>query len=179
VKVLEFLRDKYSEKMSGSNAKRAKLEGHIEGDGTDLPRLFLPSGSEPVDDAIPYLLLARAMGLVQEIRNPQGSMEWALVRKDADGFDADPLFLGKKIAEASSKINALNSDLIRSEAEKLLVRPEWQLDTKRQELRAAILADVEGVKVERGNDLNDDTYKRFRDGGRRAFALLGQMAAGA
>ena len=179
VKMMEFLRDKYNEKMTGSNSKRAKLEGHIEGDGSDLPRVFLPSGSEPVDDAIPYLLLARGMKLVQEIRNPQGNTEWALLTKDADGFDADPVFLGRTIGEASSKINLLNSDLIRSETEKMLARAEYQSDAKREELRAAILADVELVKVERGNNLNDETFKRFRDGGKRAFALLGQAASGA
>jgi len=178
-KVVEYLRDKYAEKVSSSNTKRVRLEVHVEGDGTDLPRLFLPSGSEPVDDAIPYLLLVRAMKLVQQTPNPQGTPEWALITKDADGFDADPVFLGKTISEATSKINLVNADLIRSEAEKVLKRPEFRSDTKREELRAAILADVDAVKAERGNDLNDDVYKRFRDGGKRAFALIGQMAAGA
>jgi hypothetical protein len=50
------------------------------------------------------------------------------------------------------------------------------LDTKRAELRQAILTGVEAIKAERGNNIQDEIYKQFLDGGKKAVAILKREA---
>jgi hypothetical protein len=43
---------------------------------------------------------------------------------------------------------------------------------RRSEVQRAILAEVEAVKTARGGNIQDETYRRFLDAGRRAVAIL-------
>jgi hypothetical protein len=177
LKQLGFLRQKYELRASGVNAARAKLELHTEGDGAQFPRLFIPAQSEVTRDTIPFLLLAKALKLVQSAPNPTtGSPELVFVSKDADGFDNDPIYLGKTLTEAGAKLDRRSADLVRDYVSAQLNSKDNLLDTKRAELRQAIVADVEAIKVERGNNIQDDVYKQFLDGGKKAVAVLKREA---
>lgn len=177
VKQVAFLRQRYELRTSGPNAARAKLELHSEGDGSQFPKIFIPQQSEVVKDTVPFLLLAKGLNLIQSAPNPQtGSDELVFVTKDADGFDTDPVYLGKSVTEAPAKLDRSNADQIRDAVTRLLNGKEYMLDTKRAELQRAIVSNVEQIKAERGNNLQDDVYKQFLDGGKRAVAILKREA---
>jgi hypothetical protein len=173
VKQVGFLRQKYELRLTGPNAQRAKLELHGEGDGSQFPKLYIPQQTEVVKDTIPYLMLAQALNLLQTAPNPQtGVTELVFVAKDDDGFDMDPVFLGKTISESPAKLDRQNADVIRTAVVKLIGSKEWMVDTKRAELQKAIVAAVDGIKAERGGNVQDEVYRQFLDGGRKAVGLL-------
>jgi len=172
-KQVAFLKQKYDLKMTGPNADRAKMELHIEGDGTQHPRLFVPLQDEIRHDAIPYLLLAKATGLLREEANVQtGSRSLTFVAKDADGFDTDPIGLGKDFSEALGKVTLEYADIIRGYVTKRLESTDCTQDAARAELQKAVVAEVERIKAERGNNVNDEVYRRFLDGGKQAVKIL-------
>jgi hypothetical protein len=173
VRQLGFLKQKYDLKINGSNAQRAKLELHLEGDGSQHPKLFVLSKGEGDDAAIPYLLLAKSLGLIQQAPNPKtGATEMLLVAKDEDGFDTVPIYLGKSFIESTDKLNEGDADLIREYVRVLLQTREYSLEAKRLEIQKAVVADVENIKVERGNNIQDEVYKRFLEGGKTAVKIL-------
>jgi hypothetical protein len=173
VRQLGFLRQKYDLKINGSNAQRAKLELHLEGDGSQHPKLFVLAKTEEEDVAIPYLLLAKSLGLIQQAPNPKsGVTEMLLVAKDEDGFDTAPIYLGKSFIESINKLNEGDADLIREYVRRLLQTREYSLEARRIEIQKAVVADVESIKVERGNSIQDEVYKRFLDGGKMAVKIL-------
>ena len=45
-------------------------------------------------------------------------------------------------------------------------------ESARGELQKAIVAEVEQIKSMRGNNVNDDVYRRFLEGGRQAVKVL-------
>jgi hypothetical protein len=173
LKQLGCLKEKYDLRVSGGSSVRAKLELHSEGDGAQFPKLFIPAQNEVGRETIPYLLLASALKLVQSAPNPNtGSTELVFVSKDADGFDTEPIYLGKTLSEAGAKIDRRSADLVRDYVEGQLNTRDNMVDTKRAELRQAILASVEAIKAERGNNIQDETYKQYLDGGKKAVAII-------
>jgi len=168
-----FLKQKYDLKMNGPNAARAKLELHIEGDGTQHPRLFVPLQEEVRHDAIPYLLLASATGLLREESNAQtGTKSLTFVAKDENGFDTDPIELGKDLPEALGKVTLEYADIIRGYVTQKLDSADYAQDAARAELQKAIVAEVEKIKVLRGNNVNDDVYRRFLEAGKQAVKVV-------
>lgn len=172
-KQVGFLKQRYDLKMSGPNAARAKLELHIEGDGSQHPRLFVPLQDEVRRDAIPYLLLAKAIGLLSEGANVQtGAKVLIFVAKDESGFDTDPIELGSDLVEAVGKITMEYADVIHGYVDKKLNSPQYTLIAAREELQKTIVAEVERIKAVRGSNVNDEVYRRFLDGGKQAVKAL-------
>jgi hypothetical protein len=172
VKQVAFLKERYDLKMKGSNAERAKLELHLEGDGSQYPRLFVPLQDEVKRDAIPYLLLARALKLVQEGTNPRnGSTGLLFVAKDESGFDTDPIDLGKDLLDALAKIDIESADFVRGHVDRVLEK-DYAQDSQRGEVQKSVVSEVERVKLDRGNNVNDEIYRRFLEGGKKAVKIL-------
>jgi len=172
-KQVAFLKQKYEQRISGPNAARAKLELHIEGDGTQHPRLFVPLQEEVRRDAIPYLLLAKATGLLSEETNAQsGAKTLTFVAKDDDGFDTDPIELGKDLTEAIGKVSLDIADTIRNYVDKKLAAADYAQEAARAELQKAVVAEVEQIKALRSNNVSDEIYRRFLDGGKQAVKTL-------
>jgi hypothetical protein len=171
VKQVGFLKEKYDLRLKGKN-DRARLELHLEGEGSQYPRLFVPLQEEVQRDAVPYLLLARAMNLVREESDPRsGTRALVFVAKDADGFDTDPIELGKDLTESLDRIDITALDSIRSYVQKSLEQ-QYRMDASRDELRKTIVAEVDSIKSIRGNNVNDEIYRRFLDGGKQAVKIL-------
>jgi hypothetical protein len=167
-----FLKQRYDQRMSGTGAARAKLELHIEGDGSQHPRLFVPLQEEVRRDVIPYLLLARATGLLREEATQNGAKTLTFVAKDESGFDTDPIELGKDLPEALGKMTFESADLITGYVAKRLDSSDYAQDAARVQLQKDVVAEVERIKAERGNNVNDEVYRRFLDGGRHAVKVL-------
>ncbi len=168
-----FLRGKFEQRVNGPNAARARLEILGEGDGSQFPNLFVPIQDEVVRGAMPYLLLAQAMGLVQETRSPQtGAASRIFVAKDENGFDTDPIPLGKTTTESLKELDIRGADTIRFYVNEALKRGEFATEAKRAELQKSIVGEVESIKAERGNNMQDEVYKRFLDAGKEAVGIL-------
>ncbi|MEO8015207.1 MAG: hypothetical protein ABI642_13790, partial [Polaromonas sp.] len=176
-KPLKFLEEKYRRRIDTGGA-RARLELHTEGDGSAWPRLFVASSAEVRVQALPYLLLAKALGFIHEGRNPAtGADEVLLLTKDADGFDNDPVALGKSFVASAEGIDLDTLHTVKSVCNAMLAGAAYQHQDRRQELQRAILAEVEAVKAAQGGNIQDETYRRFLDAGRRAVAILKGEAA--
>jgi hypothetical protein len=158
--------------MKGSNGARARLELHLEGDGSQYPRIFVPMQDEMKRDALPYLLLARALGMIQEeVNSRTGSTGLFFVSKDESGFDTDPIDLGKNLIEAVAKIDIEGADLMRVHVTQML-RSDFAEDSKRSGLQKQIVAEVDQVKALRGGSASDEVYSQFRDAGRLAVKII-------
>ncbi len=177
LKPLKFLEEKYRRRLD-TGGPRARLELHTEGDGSAWPRLFVASSAEVRVQALPYLLLAKALGLIHEGQNPAtGVDEVLLLTKDADGFDNDPVTLGKRFVASAESIDLDTLHTIKSVCNALLAGAAYVHQDRRIEVQRAILAEVEAVKAAQGGNIQDETYRRFLDAGRRAVAILKGEAA--
>lgn len=172
VKQVAFLKERYDQRLKGTNGTRARLELHLEGDGSQYPRIFVPLQDEMKRDALPYLLLAKSLGLAhEEVNSRSGTASLLFVSKDEAGFDTDPIDLGKNLIEAAGKIDIEGADLIRVHVNQRL-RSGFAEESKRAELQKLVVAEVEQVKVLRGNNASDDVYGQFRDAGRAAVKII-------
>ena len=172
LKPLQLLEEKYRRRIEIGGA-RARLELHTEGDGEAWPRLFSASSAEVKHQALPYVLLAKALGFIHEGKNPAtGLDEVLLVTKDDDGFDHDPIVLGKHFMESADGIDLVNLHTIKALCEKMLASAEYVHLDRRSDIRRRLLAEVESIKAARGGNIQDETYRRFLDAGRRATGLL-------
>ena len=177
LKPLKFLEEKYRRRIDTGGA-RARLELHTEGDGNAWPRLFVASSAEVRQQALPHLLLAKALGFIHEGQNPvTGANEVLLLTKDADGFDNDPVALGKRFEDSAEGINLDTLHTVKSVCAATLAGPAYAHQDRRTEVQRVILAEVEAIKAARGGNIQDEAYRRFLDAGRRAVAILKGEAA--
>lgn len=172
LKALKFLEEKYRRRIELGGA-RARLELHTEGDGNAWPRLFVASSAEVRHEALPYVLLAKALGFIHEGKNPAtGLNEVLLLTKDGDGFDNNPVALGQSFLTSAEAVDLANLHTIKSVCDELLASPAYFHQDRRTEVRQAVLSEVEAVKAARGGNIQDETYRRFLDAGRRASAIV-------
>jgi hypothetical protein len=177
LKPLKFLEEKYRRRIETGGA-RARLELHTEGDGHAWPRLFVASSAEIKQQALPYVLLAKALGFIHEGKNPAtGADEVLLLTKDADGFDNDPVALGSNFLASADSITLENLHSIKSACKTRLASSGLLHQDRRNEVQRAVLAQVEAVKAARGGNIQDEIYRRFLEAGRRATAILKGEAA--
>lgn len=171
-KALGFLRQRYETRLAQGGA-RARLELHSEGDGNQFPRLFVASSAEVKTEGLPLVLLARAMGFVREGLNPAtGLAEALIVTKDDNGFDNDPVILGKSFQDAAETLDMHALSELRKAVNAALAGPLYVHEDQRSELTRKVLASVEEVKASVGGNVLDSKYKRFLDAGKAAVKLM-------
>jgi hypothetical protein len=155
------------------DGSRAKLELLSEGDGTQFPNLFVPAQDEVIKDALPYVLLANSLKLIQEGRNPKtGGAELLVVAKDENGFDTEPIYLGKTLGDCVKNLDLADADRLKSYVKNLLGNGQNLLDSTRSQLQESVVAAVDAIKVECGNNVQDQLYRRFLEGGKQAVSML-------
>ncbi|MEN9844287.1 MAG: hypothetical protein RLZZ612_2116, partial [Pseudomonadota bacterium] len=151
---------------------------HTEGDGTTWPRLFVASSAEVKQQALPYVLLAKALGLIHEGPNPAtGLNEVLLLTKDADGFDNDPVVLGQSFVASADSVNLEHLHTIQTACNALLGSADYRHIDRRTTVQKAVVAEVEAIKAQCSGNVQDPTYRRFLDAGRKAVAILKGEAA--
>ena len=165
-----MLRDRWEKRVESAGA-RARLEVHLEGDGTDLPKLFIPSEQALRTEGLPYLIVAKCLGIVEEVRDKSGANQLRLLTKDSDGFDNPPISLGGNLLEASDRIDEINFDLIKTAALEG-VKKTAQQEEASVTLRKRILTEVEECKAAQcGGDATDPRYQTILTAGRAAMKL--------
>lgn len=173
LKPLAHLRERYQRRLTSGNAQRINLELHTEGDATSFPPLFVASQDDLRRDGLPQVLLAHALGFIRETVNPQtGQPEVLLLSKDEDGFDNAPVLLGKTLTVSAEAIDALKLNSVRTMVTQALAGPDWRHRDQRAGLHKAVLAAVERMRAECGDNLRDPVYLRFLEAGKQAVRLL-------
>ena len=174
LKATQLLKEKYDQRLAQSDRpERVKLELHGEGDGTQWPELLLPDESTQRSKTLPWLLLAKAMGLMTVVQNPStGAEDLYLIGEDADGFPVRTR-LGKSLAEVSESIEVPVAQKL-EEAASVQLQPgsAWQHKDQRDVLRKSVLAELKAVETVCRGNFEDPLYKRFEIGARAAIALL-------
>ena len=107
----------------------------------------------------------------EEVSSRTGNTGLFFVSKDEDGFDTDPIDLGKNLIDAASRIDMEGADLIRVHVMQLL-RSDFAEDSKRALLQKQIVVDVDQIKTLRGGSASDEIYGQFRDAGRQAVKII-------
>lgn len=172
VKQLNFLKERYTARTTGSGAARAKLELHCEGDGTQHPELFVASSIDVKSKGLPYILMAKALNLIQQKQNPTtGKNELLLLTKDKDGYDNPPIKFGQNLVEAEDKIDAEIFEIIRSSVDEVIIK-EYQHVDRQDELKKLILDEVLRVKTDRKEDFDDPIYQRFLNAGKKTAKII-------
>jgi len=162
VSQVGFLRQKYLARISRQDAARVQLELHLEGDGSQFPSLFVPAVNEMKAQTLPYLLLAKAMGLVVSSPNEN---KLIFITKDSDGFYLAPVYLGESLVDSYLQVELTHLEQMRQQVNKLL--ENFSLE-QRQNLKAAILQEVNRIE---GN-ITDEVLQRFNEAGRAAVRIL-------
>jgi hypothetical protein len=171
VEDVAFLKERFLQRTSGSDAEQSRFELFGEGDGGQLPDLFLPEADPK--RYLAHLLIAKGMNMVQSIEDPAtGVSSLYLLSKDDRGLDREPLKLGANFAEASSDPNAEASDALGTAVESALAS-EYLHQTRRDELMAKVLVELDGVKTERKNPL-DKVVRAYTEATRLADTILHQ-----
>lgn len=170
LRQVEFLKEKYEQRIQSSDTARVKLEVHTEGDGTQHPPIYL--SKPPRDKAMAYFLLAKSMDILMQRKNQvTGIEEIVLVAKDEDGLDKDPIHLGSTLADVPENLDEhLKLNLLAEEVNKVLQSKVYLHKDSREQLKDKIVADIDKIKADVGPD--DDLYKVFLAGARKAIEIL-------
>lgn len=176
VTQVNFLRQKYLSRLSQPDSARAKLELHLEGDGSQFPSLFVPSSEEIKQQAIPYLLLAKVMNLIIQSEDVNtGPSQFFLPQPDEEGFDQEPIDLGENFIESYEQLDLSHLELIKQQVQTLL-DSEYRHRNQRNQLKTAILEEVNRIKQhECHNDIKNQLYQVANEGGKAAVKILKQV----
>ncbi len=168
---LATLQDKYRQRIQDLGKDRATLEIHLEGDGSQFPELFVETQAGVEEKGIPWILLAKATGLLaeREIKH-SGARVLSVVTKDEDGFDNEPIDLGASLVEVPEHLTQGTVNLIREEVGKRIDGRAALTQDDRREVIRTINGEIEAIKASRGMD--DEIYKRFLTGAKEAANLV-------
>ena len=172
---LKYLKEAYDRQViyhqNVSEKAKNRMILHLEGDGTQHPDLYIKTTTR--NEYTPYMLTAVSMGLFTNLEDTRGVSQLALVRKDEDGFDLDPVFLGADLHQAKENMSMKDLEALKKEVE-IKLKGEFLHITKREELKRKIIETVDAFKVSRGGSLTDPIYVAFRDAGKQAVSILKQ-----
>jgi len=170
-KPVAMLRGKYEARVAQARGTAHVMELHSEGDGTQFPALFARSVS--AEDVRPYVLLAQAMGLIQEIDDPKtGRKDLYLVIKDEHGRPrAGEEPLGATVDEVCK---GAKQDLMHQLQEQVgsLLATGYLAKFKRDELIAQMQKDSEGLLARAGGNPKNPEYDAYIKAADKAEEIL-------
>jgi Tubulin like len=141
---VRFLRDRYERRLAYDD--RARVEVHLEGDGTQHPSLFLPKPEDVEREMREYLLIAEALELVKHrASGPSSKNRLVHVLYDEDGDECGSIELGSDLFDAARKAKLEDASRLRKEVEKKLNR-DFKTDEGRVVLREVLRARVNEMK---------------------------------
>lgn len=159
LKPLPVLQERYEQRAASSETNRVLL--HLEGEDK-LPPLFVPSMKELAADSLPEMVLARALGLLNERNNHStGRQEAVLLYCDDDGMEEE-LSLGcRTFIEATEQIRPEALSVLTKEVGRKLSQIRHQDDQR--ELYEKVLNVVRSVGEMVGGNKQDPLYRRFNE----------------
>lgn len=175
-RVVRGLRDRYTDRLAEGKT-RAVLEVHIEGDGSQFPDLFIADRAQVGARLRPALLVGLALGAVTTVRSQtKGRDQLVLTRKDADGFDLEPVVLGADVMSAGDSLGEADYFTLNDEVEAALKAGALTTDESREVARKLIMETVESVKASKGGDATDPEVSAWNTAAREAMKLIRRNA---
>ncbi len=160
----KFLLAKY-EGRKGSVA----FQLHSEGDGQDLPSLFIRSVSPK--DVLPLLLIAKSLNILEKMEDPQTGAEGIYLKtKNEWGLENVPILLGQTLEQAAEELSGEIFDETEATIQTLLAG-DYLHKTKREELMASITEELAGIRSQVKNNL-DKRYAAYLEAANRAAVIL-------
>nr|WP_294564312.1 tubulin-like doman-containing protein [uncultured Rhodopila sp.] len=171
-KLAKYLRERYQQRTSGPDRARALLELHTDDVALGLPPLYAPTLEEIIVEARPYLLLADAMGMVQEESNAEsGQPECILRTVRADGRPRSYI-LGKVFRDAFDLISGETANVLKTEVRAKLESPDYIHAQRREQLRAPIHERLNKRLAEAGGDDRKPFYRSMDVAADVAFSAV-------
>jgi len=170
VQQVGFLREKYEQRIKSSDSAQARMELHLEADGSTLPNLYV--GDVELKKFLAYLMIGKAMEVVQTLEDPEtGLKNLYLVNKNEMGRENQPVPLGRDLNDAIGESNQLTFNALVATIQPLL-KKEYLHIQKREALSASVQAQIDEIKAKRKNPM-DKVYRMFYNAGEAAVVLLG------
>jgi hypothetical protein len=169
IEQVKLLRAEYLARINGPEGERARYQVHTEGDGSHLPDLFPIDPAVRRSQALQWLFLAQPLGLVQKIRQDGMAERLYIIQKDADGFDADPVELGKDEIAASEQMPSSTLYVLQDQV-RTMIRPRALDETRRSEIADWLRQQAEERKATLG--MLSEEYKQVNAAIRAAYAEL-------
>jgi len=171
-KIVRDLREKYQARIEQYGRARTVLEVHSEGDGTQFPDLFVADGVVIRNSARSILLLGDALDLVvQSTNQATGQQQLVILRKDDDGFDMEPILLGKSLLQALDKVTEkIVSDLRDAILEKIRP-PKFSREEDLVALREKLQSLVATIKAELNGDTTHSEFVAWNQAARDVMKI--------
>jgi len=167
----------YKNKMNVPDKKSVIQQIFLE-DHQDLPDLLLLADGAARQQALPYILIADGLGIIELLADPDTGAESAylIIRKELGERPIfPPINLGfKNITEASTRLQPTVIDEVIERIKNKLNEAGYQHQAKKQELIDAINAKLEAIYQERGQNPLDAVYQEFDSAGSKARSILGE-----
>lgn len=171
-RVVRTLQERYRQRIVQYGAARTMLEVHSEGDGSQFPDIFIADAGVIRERARPILLLGEALGVVQERVSPStGQSQIIVARKDADGFDLQPIELGRSFVAALEDVTEKTLFEIRQTLLPLLKPPRYASEDERTGLRDALQKRLDAIKQERLGDTQDPEFVAWNNAARDVMKI--------
>jgi hypothetical protein len=172
-KPLRFLKERYDVRLAHTDKPdRVRLELHSEGDGTQFPELFVPDRDLIITKSLPFVILAKVLGIMQPITSPTtGSTDLYLIEQDEDGLDKHTK-LGRNLLDLFENLDVLAAQRFEDSVHRILTTPEYQHQDKRSAVQSQIRNELRAVLNDRRGDIEDPIYKRFESAARKALQML-------
>ncbi len=172
VKIVAAFRDSYEQRISEGRA-RAALELHIEGDGRNLPDLFTAGGNEIAQRLRPALLVGATLGIISTtFTQSTGRDMLVLVRRDADGFNLEPVVLGGSLLEAAEALGEGEYYTLAEANGQALAAGGLLTDEARAAARDTIKAAIASVRADRGGDITHPDVVAWETAAREAMRII-------
>ena len=156
IEPLAHLRSKYDERREASEEARILMHG--EGDGTQFPPLEIPTLGEVKGAKLPYVLLARAMGLVKERPDRNTGKPNTIYAYEEDGLPAEEV-LGK--GAFLQAVEDMNLSTINKIEVDINARIKSAAHAQRLEWVEAVKAVIKEIYEQRGRNAGDEVYQRY------------------
>lgn len=170
LKSVEVLRTSYDRLMSSAQGDVARFETQLEDYEKPLPSLYKPTDEEleqarkeRMQKALPYLLLAKGMGILQPMEDPETGIEkLALIPLDEDGLPdiENAVQLGRDLEKSAEKLDEKAAETLQEKVNEALLR-DFRHIAKQEVLRQAMAEDVRGIMAAHKNNINDPVVKAF------------------
>ncbi len=171
-RVVKTLKERYQQRIEQYGRARTMLEVHDEGDGSQFPDLFIADGGAIRELARSALLLGEALGVVAQRSSPAtGQMQVLIFRKDADGFELEPVVLGKSFIAALDEITEKSLYELKQTLNPLMKPPRYAREEELTELRDKLQARLAVIKGERLDDANDPEFVAWSHAAREVMKI--------
>jgi len=161
-----FLKKRYEQRIAESDG-RAALEIHTEGSSGLWPRLYPPEKGET--DKRPYALLAKALGVLTEIKDRAGHVvDLQFIIKDDIGLILETVKTGVAIELMAEQLTPRQFTGLRRAVNEEIREPAWDDSERRAEAQKHIVSEANAIQ----GRLRNGQGAGWSEAAREAIAML-------